>query len=396
MTFSDYPERLSGGSENWVVRRAGRRVVSALFLINGFLIGVWASRIPAITVQYDLTPGMLGTLLLVLASGAVIAFPISGYFMDRMGSGHITRVTTLAYVGSMVLIPLAPSILTLAIALWLFGAVHGAMDVAMNGWGAKLEKACERPIMSSFHALFSVGTGLGAASTFIAATLGIGLLPHMVVASILSAVVLGWGWRQPEGCDLTPSSKQKAPLFIFPRGQLLAIALIAACSAIGEGGNADWGGLFLMATTDVDEAGGALAYTVFSLAMVTARFAGDRLIALLGPERIVRYSGLAALLGGLITMFAQDVLAKLCGFVFLGAGFALIAPIVYSRAANDKDLPPGAGLASVAIMGYGGFLVGPVIIGGLASLFGISSAFGIMIFLGTGVLVFSRALATRT
>ena len=54
------------------------------------------------------------------------------------------------------LIPLAPDIMTLAMALWLFGAVHGAMDVAMNGWGAKIEQGYGKPIMSSFHALFSV------------------------------------------------------------------------------------------------------------------------------------------------------------------------------------------------------------------------------------------------
>ena len=230
MAIEEKVETVAAQPYGWPVRRAARRVVSALFLINGFLIGVWASRIPAITVQYDLTPGMLGTLLLVLASGAVIAFPISGYFMDRMGSGFITRITTLGYIASMVLIPLAPTTLTLAMALWLFGAVHGAMDVAMNGWGAKLEKAYERPIMSSFHALFSVGTGLGAASTFVAASLGIGLFPHMLTASLLSAATLGWAWHQPEGCDLTPPPGHKAPLFVFPRGQLLAIAAIAACS----------------------------------------------------------------------------------------------------------------------------------------------------------------------
>ena len=164
---------------------------------------------------------------------------------------------------------------------------------------------------------------------------------------------------------------------------------------IGEGGNADWGGLFLMATTGVDEAGGALAYTAFSLAMVTARFSGDWLIAKAGPERVVRFSGLAAVTGGLITMLAPAVAAKLCGFVFLGAGYALISPIVYSRAANDRNLPPGAGLASVATMGYGGFLMGPVIIGMLASFVGIGSAFGIMILLGMGILLFSRALAEQ-
>ena len=218
--------------------RAGRRAVGALFLINGALIGVWASRIPAITLQYDLSPAVLGVLLLILALGAVIAFPFSGFFMDRVGAGKVTRVTTAAYVLSLVLIPLAPDTIALAAALWLFGAVHGAMDVAMNGWAAKLEAGYGRPIMSSFHALFSVGTGLGAASTYFAASAGIGLLPHMLAAAVVGALVLAWAWWQPEGCDMIPQAERKAPLIVLPRGQLLAIALIAFCASIGEGGNA--------------------------------------------------------------------------------------------------------------------------------------------------------------
>ena len=374
--------------------RAGRRAVGALFLINGALIGVWASRIPAITLQYDLSPAVLGVLLLILALGAVIAFPFSGFFMDRVGAGKVTRVTTAAYVLSLVLIPLAPDTIALAAALWLFGAVHGAMDVAMNGWAAKLEVGYGRPIMSSFHALFSVGTGLGAASTYFAASAGIGLFPHMLAAAVVGALVLAWAWWQPEGCDMTPQAKRKAPLIVLPRGQLLAIALIAFCASIGEGGNADWGGLFLIASGGASEARAALAYTAFSIAMVTVRFAGDRLIAMAGPQRVVRLSGLAAITGGLVTMLAPGLELKLLGFVGLGAGFALISPIAYSRAANDRDLPAGAGLAAVATMGYGGMLIGPVIIGALASFLGISTAFGIMILLGTGILLFSRALAT--
>ena len=374
--------------------RAGRRAVGALFLINGALIGVWASRIPAITLQYDLSPAVLGVLLLILALGAVIAFPFSGFFMDRVGAGKVTRVTTAAYVLSLVLIPLAPDTIALAAALWLFGAVHGAMDVAMNGWAAKLEVGYGRPIMSSFHALFSVGTGLGAASTYFAASTGIGLFPHMLAAAVVGALVLAWAWWQPEGCDMTPQAERKAPLIVLPRGQLLAIALIAFCASIGEGGNADWGGLFLIASSGASEARAALAYTAFSIAMVTVRFAGDRLIAMAGPQRVVRLSGLAAITGGLVTMLAPGLELKLLGFVGLGAGFALISPIAYSRAANDCDLPAGAGLAAVATMGYGGMLVGPVIIGALASFLGISTAFGIMILLGTGILLFSRALAT--
>ena len=392
MAATDRPDAGPAGHGPTPAARAGRRAVGALFLINGALIGVWASRIPAITLQYDLSAAMLGVLLLVLALGAVIAFPFSGFFMDRTGAGKVTRITTAAYIVSLVLIPLAPDTMALAAALWLFGAVHGAMDVAMNGWAAKLETGYGKPIMSSFHALFSVGTGLGAASTYLAVSAGMGLLAHMISAAVVAAVVLVWAWRQPEGCDMVPQPDRKSPLFVLPRGQLLAIALIAFCASIGEGGNADWGSLFLIASTGVGEARAAFAYTAFSIAMVTVRFAGDRLIGLVGPQMIVRLSGLTAILGGLMTLLAPGLELKLLGFACLGAGFALISPIAYSRAANDPDLPAGAGLAAVATMGYGGMLIGPVIIGFVASFLGIANAFGIMIVLGAGILIFSRAL----
>ena len=150
---------------------------------------------------------------------------------------------------------------------------------------------------------------------------------------MIGALVLAWAWWQPEGCDMSAQAERKAPLIVLPRGQLLAIALIAFCASIGEGGNADWGGLFLIASSGANEARAALAYTAFSIAMVTVRFAGDRLI-LAGPQRVVRLSGLAAIIGGLVTMLAPGLELKLLGFVGLGR-FALISPIAYSRAAND-------------------------------------------------------------
>ena len=216
--------------------RAGRRAVGALFLINGFLIGVWASRIPAVMVQYDLSPGSLGALLLVLATGAVMALPFSGYLIDRVGSGNVTGNTTAVYIISIVLIPLEPDTIVLAAALWLFGVVHGAMDVAMNGWAAKLETAYRRPIMSSFHALFSLGTGLGAASIFFAVPWGVGMVPHITGAALIAGIGLVWTCRQPDGCDLTPQPEQKAPPFRSAAGTAIGGRTDCIfCASIGEG-----------------------------------------------------------------------------------------------------------------------------------------------------------------
>ena len=81
--------------------------------------------------------------------------------------------------------------------------------------------------MSSFHALFSLGTGLGAASIFFAVSWGVGMVPLITGAALVAGIGLVWTWRQPDGCDLTPQAEQNAPLFVLPRGQLLAVALIA-------------------------------------------------------------------------------------------------------------------------------------------------------------------------
>ena len=143
-----------------------------------------------------------------------------------------------------------------------------------------------------------------------------------------------------------------------------------------------------MAATAVDDVWGALAYTAFSLAMVTVRFAGGRLISMAGPARVLRLSGLMAIGGGLLTMLAPHYAAKLIGF----AGLALITPIFYGRAANDDLLSPGAGLASVATMGYGGMLLGPVIIGALAATIAVVQGFAVMVCLGVGILLFSHAI----
>ncbi len=373
-------------------QRSGRRAISLLFFINGALIGVWASRIPAITDIHSLSPAMLGLVLLVLASGGILAFPFSGYAMDRLGAGRVTRSLAVVYLFSIILIPLAPNVLALAGALWVFGAVHGAMDVAMNGWAAKLEQGYRRPIMSSFHAVFSLGAGLGAASGYFAVSADYEILTHFSISVVLSAAGLVYIWLQDEGCDMTPRPDQKAPLFSLPKGPLLAVALIAFCSAIGEGGNGDWSALFLISSAGVDEARAAIGYAVFSAAMVVMRLLGDRLIARHGPLKMARISGIFGAIGGVVVLFAPMFELKLVGFALLGAGFAVMFPLAYSRAANDPVMPPGAALAAVATLGYGGLLLGPVVIGFLAQIFGIERAFGVMILLGIGIFMLGRSL----
>lgn len=144
-----------------------------MFILNGALFGIWASRIPAVRDRLDLTHEALGYGLLFMAAGAVCSFPVTGRLTDRFGAVALTRVIAVLYTLSLILLAMAGGFWTLAAFLFVFGAFHGSMDVAMNAWAAEVEQAYRKPVMSSFHAMWSLGAGLGALSGYGAVQMGL-------------------------------------------------------------------------------------------------------------------------------------------------------------------------------------------------------------------------------
>ena len=143
----------------------------------------------------------------------------------------------------------------------------------------------------------------------------------------------------------------------------------------------DWSATFLIEVTQVSEARAALGFTAFSVLMVVTRLLGDRVIAALGPVLVTRLSGGIAALGGLLAVVAGTYWMSLLGFALMGIGYATIIPMAFSRAAREDGVSAGQAIASVATLGYGGLLLGPPIIGGLAELTSIRLAFGLLIVL---------------
>jgi MFS family permease len=353
------------------------RAVAAMFLLNGALFGVWASRIPAISTQHDLTPGALGMLLLCMAIGALVSFPIAGFASDKFGSATITRKLAIIYAASLILLSLTPVAWALAIALFIFGAFHGAMDVSMNAWAAEIERVGKRPMMSSLHAMFSVGAGLGAASGSAAAALDLEITVHFISVSIaLTIITLSMAYIPWE--SIRKAGMPSTPIFSLPSGSLLAVGFIAFCASLGEGGMADWGAIFIVTVASVSEAKAALGYVVFSSVMVAMRLIGDHIVARTGPVIAARVGGVTAAIGSLVAIFINTFPMILVGFALMGFGYAVIMPIVFTRAANDEFTPPGVAIASVSTLGYGGILLGPPLIGFVADSTSIKTAFLIL------------------
>jgi MFS family permease len=377
---------------NTVSNRAAWLAVSAMFVLNGALYGMWASRIPAIATRFGLDAGDLGLLLLLLAGGAIAAFPLAGRLADSMGAAHVTLRTAIAYAAALALVGLVPNVTTLALALFLFGATHGAMDVAMNTWAGEAERHIGRPVMSSFHAMFSLGAGFGAASGFAAEWFDVSIAAHFVIGSgVIAIVTLGCArirWTSPKqiGTGTTP-------LFPIPRGPLIAVGLIAFCASMGEGAMVDWSALFLVDIAQVDPARAALGYTVFSVAMVATRLVGDQVTRAFGPVTTARIAGAFATAGTLcVVVFATYGMALL-GFALMGIGYAVIMPLAFSRAANDLHLPPGTAIASVATLGYGGLLLGPPLIGFIAHATTLRTGLAVLALLAGLIVVLANAVS---
>lgn len=344
--------------------RAARLAVSAVFFLNGVGIANWVVRIPAVREPLGLSESALGVALLGVAAGALVTMPLTGRLVARHGSRPITRLGALLFGAALVLPALAPTLTLLTLALVLLGAGNGMLDVAMNAQAATVERGYGRPIMSRFHALFSLGGLAGAAMGGGAADLGIGPAPHLALVALVVGVAAtgSAGGMLPAAADAAPDH----PAFARPSRALLALGLVAFCVLFGEGAMADWSAVYLR---DVAGAGPGLAaagYAAFSLAMAGGRAVGDALTERLGSARLVRGGGALAALGLATALLLGRPWAAVAGFGLVGAGLSVIFPTVLAAAGRLPGAAPGTAIAAVSTVGYTGFLAGPPLIGFVA------------------------------
>jgi MFS family permease len=286
---------------------------------------------------------------------------------------------------------LAPSLALLALALFGFGLVHGALNIAMNANGVEVQRAMGRPIITSFHATYSIGGFLGALLGGFFAQRGATPLTTFLAVGLLVLVLAVWSrlWLLPSAPS--PSS------VVSEDGRVSGVfflGVLAFCCLVGEGAAADWSTVYVRDSLGGAPGFAAAAYAAFSLAMMGGRLVGDRLAARFGAVMLVRFSALLAALGLILAIVVPSPWSGVIGFGCLGAGLACIAPQVFSAAGNRNPARAGQALARVAGMGYAGFLVGPVIIGGLAQMSSLRWALIVPVILTGFVALSAVALGT--
>lgn len=342
---------------------SARVAVSIIFALNGALFANWVSRIPAVKSQLALNDAELGVALLGLAIGALMAFPVAGWSVSRFGSRRVMVTSLLLMCAALPVAALASSLPLLALALVFVGAGNGATDGAMNAQAVEVEKAYRQPILSSFHAMWSLGALLGAGTGGLLAALSLAPFRHFLLVAV--AFALAVALVRPK---LLPTAPRVAagPIFSLPPRALLGVGLLVFGAALGEGAMADWSAVYLRDELGTGEALAAAGYGSFAVAMLVARLLGDTLTARWGAVVVAAQGGLVAALGLSFGLLAASPWAALLGFACVGWGLASAFPLAFGAAGNMPGLNPGVALAAVATMGYSGFLLGPPLIGFVA------------------------------
>jgi MFS family permease len=384
-----------GGSPACILRRmprAARAAVTVVFFASGASFGSWVARVPALQERVEASPAELGLALFGVAAGAVLSLPFAGVLSVRLGSRTVMRGALLGVAISLPLPALAPSLPLLALAFAAVGASNAALDVAMNAHGVVVEGHYGRPILSSFHASFSLGGLAGAAFGGIAAGLGIGPLPQFLAAS--GAILAIWAWSASRMLARDVDVGAPGPVFGGVSVALAALAALAFAGMLAEGAAGDWSAVYLNGTLGTGEGAATAAFIAFSLTMTAGRLVGDGLTTRAGPVRLARAAGLAAAGGLALALLTDDALVAVVGFACLGAGLSVVVPTVY-RAAGASTGSPGAGIAAVSTVGYGAFLIGPVAIGFVADATSLRAALWLVVALLALIPLLARAVGGR-
>jgi MFS family permease len=333
----------------------------AVFLANGFGIGAWAVEVPRIKESLALGDASLGIALFAFALGAIVAMPLAGQLAPRFGSGRATALLGAAFVMTLPLPAFAPDLAWLCVVLFALGAANGALDVSMNGHASTIETQWKAPIMSSFHAAWSAGGLLGAASGALLQKGGVGVIGGLVLPDAFIAVLI-FAAAVLALRDVGPRPEQSGNGFVLPSSGVMKLAMLAFLCMLVEGAVADWSAVYLRSALTAEASVAAIGYSAFAFSMAACRVVGDVSVRRFGSSKVVGLGGLIAVAGLALVLSVPTVLTACVGFAMVGLGLANIVPVIFS-AAGRSTVTPATGVSMAATAGYAGFLVGPPLIG---------------------------------
>jgi len=375
--------------------KRARLGVTLAFVVNGFTAGTFVARIPDIKEILAISDGVLGLSLLFVSIGVFVGLGPAGRNSARYGSRPVILWGTLGIVISLPIVGWLPSLGFAWFGLFVFGFALATQDVSMNAHAVVIEQRAGRRLMSTFHAMFSVGTLFGGILGGIFSQLSVTPLYQGYFLALLYLLVLFFirSLILPASVDQHPVTKYKgerSPVIFWIFG------VFGLFAALSEGAAGDWGGVLARDAFAATPFVSTLPYIVYTLAMVIGRLSGDFLAHEFGASKVIAAGGILSSVSLTLGLIVGGIPALMISWFLLGIGLSVVIPLMFSAAgtlANTKYqgiISPPQAIARVSGVSYFGFVIGPPVIGFLAELFELRWALFFLV-----ALCFSLIFASR-
>lgn len=364
---------LSLTAKKFSSRLKARISVSTFFFISGYTFSSWASRIPSMQEQFHLNNAELGTVLFVMPMGLIITLPFTGTMLSRISSRYLMLAGALLYAILLPLLPVTNAVWQLGIILFIFGSSRNFLNISANAQSIGVQGLYDKFIVASFHGIWSLAGFAGAAIGSFMITHNISPFIHFLIvgSTTLLLIILTFGDTIKE--DI-PSDKKKS-LIVLPDKALVKLGAVAFCSMSCEGTMYDWSSIYFQKEVHAAPSQVGLGFVAYMGTMTSARFVGGWLIKTFGEKKLLQLSGCLIAAGLITAIVFPNIVTAIIGFMLAGLGVSCVVPIIFTLAGKNSKLPPGAAIAAVSIVGYGGFLLGPPIIGHIAQAFNLRWSF---------------------
>ncbi|WP_419699350.1 MFS transporter [Mucilaginibacter sp. NFX135] len=368
-----------------VSKKALRIAVGAMFFMAGLSFSSWASRIATVQQDMGLSDAALGAVLFALPVGLMCSLPFSGWIITKIGSRKLLISALLVYAVALVTLGLAQNPFQLIICLICFGFSSNAVNISVNTQAVITEELYKRPILASFHGLWSLAgfTGAGVGTFMIANHVAPYRHFLLMMVVIMIGVIIAARYLKDD------KVANAGPVFVMPDSSLIKLGVIAFCSMICEGAMFDWSVIYFKKVVLAPTALVGVGFTAFMLTMAGGRFFADKFAHRYGLKRTLQVSGTLTATGLLFAVAFPYVYTAIAGFLLVGVGVSSVVPMVFSAAGKSKTMQPGVALAAVSTIGFLGFLIGPPIIGFIAGLATLRASFILIACMGVSVVVVS-------
>lgn len=387
-------------NSNFINKLSFQKHTTRLTFFNlGFSMATWASLIPFLKLKLGLNHTDLGLLILGMGLGSVAAMLVTGRIIKYLGCRFIILFSSLIFICTLPIVTCLSNIPAIAILLIFFGIASGATGIAVNFQGVIIEEKYDKPLMSNFHGMCSLGGLIAALVMTLLFHLGLTPLTTTFLAGFIMSViaffsVLGAMDKSIVKNSNQPHHEEKTVIkkkFSIPHPVILTLGMMCFIAFLTESTVLDWSGVYLTNTYHTSLSNAGLAYSCFSITMTLSRFFGHIILNKIGEKKLIWGSSLCASAGMAIVVLAPTAIwyIVLFGYALVGLGLSNVVPILFSRVGRQELVPKSQALSYVSILAYSGALSGSALVGLIGQQTGLKFVFGFISVLLLSIAMFN-------